>query len=257
MSSLPALTRAFRNCWPSVVGDMTPLVDLTAGEEHGLRLVDAVPADVVADGLDEPCGDGHGPHAGEGLRRAEPAGTGAVRPPADRMPHMQESVVEVDVPDLQGANLPYPQSAYQEPQPDAQPGARGHSPGEPASLFPGDRLLFTSLGWRRLPDRQDERIAVQQGGAVGRVRSLLQDRVQHLARPVERPGALRMVGFIPVAHIAGRDLRNRLAFEVRQEMRNIRFLVPFRGASEIGVPVPLPVLHPFLQVILEQDFFVF
>ena len=39
-------------------------------------------------------------------------------------------------------------------------------------------------------------------------------------------------------------------------MRNIRLHIPLRGTSEIRVPVPLPVLYPFLQVILEQDSFV-
>lgn len=66
-----------------------------------------------------------------------------------------------------------------------------------------------------------------------------------------------MVGLIPITHIAGPDLRDWLAFEVRREMSNIRFQVPFRGTPQFGVPVPLPMLHPSLQVILEQDFFVF
>lgn len=66
-----------------------------------------------------------------------------------------------------------------------------------------------------------------------------------------------MVGLIPVTHIAGPDLREWLAFELRQEMSNIRLQVPLRGTPQNAVPVPLPMLHPFLQVILEQDFFVF
>ena len=47
--------------------------------------------------------------------------------------------------------------------------------------------------------------------------------------PHRAPRNPRMVSLIPGAHVVGCDHRDRLAFEVRQEMRNIRFQVPFRA----------------------------
>lgn len=96
------------------------------------------------------CGDGHDSVAFRGLRLVEPVFAQIVRTLRHGMPHVQQSVVEVDVPELQSADLSDAQPAHQQREMDRQAVVFREALDQRVDLLPGHRRLLASFG-RSLP----------------------------------------------------------------------------------------------------------
>ena len=84
-------------------------------EEHRVGIpVGTEPVDMFPDETADWCGDGHDSVAFRGLRLVEPVFAQIVRTLRHGMPHVQQPVVEVDVPELQSADLSDAQPAHQQ-----------------------------------------------------------------------------------------------------------------------------------------------
>lgn len=96
------------------------------------------------------CGDGYDSVAFRGLRLVEPVFAQIVRTLRHGMPHVQQSVVEVDVPELQSADLSDAQPAHQQREMDRQAVVFREALDQRVDLLPGHRRLLASFG-RSLP----------------------------------------------------------------------------------------------------------
>ena len=82
-------------------------------EEHRVGIpVGAEPVDMFPDETADRGGDGHDSVAFRGLRLVEPVFAQVVRTLRHGMPHVQQSVFEVNVPELQSADLSDAQPAH-------------------------------------------------------------------------------------------------------------------------------------------------
>ncbi len=90
-------------------------------EEHRVGIpVGAEPVDVLPDETADRGGDGHDAPAFRGLRLVEPVCAQVVRTLRHGMAHVEEPVFEVDVPELQSADLSDAQPSHQEREMDRQ-----------------------------------------------------------------------------------------------------------------------------------------
>lgn len=94
--------------------------------------------------------DGHDSVAFRGLRLVEPVFAQIVRTLRHGMPHVQQPVVEVDVPELQSADLSDAQPAHQQREMDRQTVVFREALDQRVDLLPGHRRLLASFG-RSLP----------------------------------------------------------------------------------------------------------
>ena len=120
-------------------------------EEHRVGIpVGAEPVDMFPDEAADRCGDGYDSVAFRGLRLVEPVFAQIVRTLRHGMPHVQQPVVEVDVPELQSADLSDAQPAHQQREMDRQSVVFREAFDQRVDLLPGHRRLLASFG-RSLP----------------------------------------------------------------------------------------------------------
>lgn len=120
-------------------------------EEHRVGIpVGTEPVDMFPDETADRGGDGYDSVAFRGLRLVEPVFAQIVRTLRHGMPHVQQPVVEVDVPELQSADLSDAQPAHQQREMDRQTVVFREALDQRVDLLPGHRRLLASFG-RSLP----------------------------------------------------------------------------------------------------------
>lgn len=116
-------------------------------EEHRVGIpVGTEPVDVLPDETADRGGDGHDSVAFRGLRLVEPVFAQVVRTLRHGMAHVEEPVFEVDVPELQSADLSDAQPSHQEREMDRQAVVFREALDQRVDLLFGHRRLIASFG---------------------------------------------------------------------------------------------------------------
>ena len=120
-------------------------------EEHRVGIpVGTKPVDVLPDEAADRGGNGHDASAFRGLRVVEPVFAQVVRPLRHGMAHIEKPVFEIDVPQLQAADLSDAQPAHQQREMDRQAVVFRKTLDQRVDLLFGQRRLLASFG-RSLP----------------------------------------------------------------------------------------------------------
>ena len=211
-------------------------------EEHRVGIpVGTEPVDMFPDETADRCGDGYDSVAFRGLRLVEPVFAQIVRTLRHGVPHVQQPVVEVDVPELQSADLSDAQPAHQQREMDRQAVVFREALDQRVDLLFGHRRLLASFG-RSLPRDEVAWIRGQQRRTS--VRLPLGRGPRHALeqpdRVLERGGTHLVARLrIPFVDEFLRDVAHGRLAEPGKQFVQRRLLDPLASSAQLR-SVPLP-----------------